>query len=95
MRNEPVKKITVPEGSSLAKLLTNAAGSPLLLEKNGELYRVERLKQEGMIPSPVEVARSRDGILQAAGSWKDIDTAAFKAYIKDRRQTANRTYMRG
>jgi hypothetical protein len=37
-------------------------------------------------PSPEEVARSREGILKAAGSWKDIDTEAFKAYINNRRQ---------
>jgi hypothetical protein len=90
MRNEPVKKITVSEGSSLAKLLTDAAGSPILLEKNGELYRLERMEQEGKTPSPADVTRSREGILQAAGSWKQIDTDAFKAYIKDRRHTANR-----
>jgi hypothetical protein len=90
MRNEPVKKIIVPDGSSLAKLLTDAAGSPLLLEKNGELYRLERMEQESKTPSPEDLTRSREGILKAAGSWKGIDTEAFKAYIKDRRQTANR-----
>ncbi len=90
MAHEPTKKITVPEGSSLAKLLTDAAGSPILLEKNGELYRLERMEQERSTPSPEEVTKSKEGILKAAGSWKDIDTEAFKAYIKDQRQTANR-----
>ena len=84
MKAEPPKKITVPEGSSLAKLLTDAAGSPLLLEKNGDLYRLERLE------TPVDVAQSREGILRAAGSWQGVDTEAFKAYINDRRHTANR-----
>jgi hypothetical protein len=88
--NEPTKKITVPEGSSLAKLLTDAAGSPILLEKNGGLYRLERLETEGNAPSPEEVARSREGIRKAAGSWQGIDTEAFEAYITDRRHTANR-----
>jgi hypothetical protein len=87
--NEPTKKITVPEGSDLAKLLTDAAARPILLEKNGELYRLERMEAEGNTPSPEEVTRSRDGILEAAGSWKDIDTEAFKAYIAERRHTAN------
>jgi hypothetical protein len=90
MRNDPVKKITVPEGSSLAKLLTDAAGSPLLLEKNGELFRLERMETEDNILSPEDVSRSKDGILKAAGSWQGIDTEAFKAYIADRRHTANR-----
>jgi hypothetical protein len=90
MANEPTKKITVPEGSSLAKLLTDAAVKPILLEKNGELYRLERMENTKKAPTPEEVTRSRDGILKAAGSWKDINTEAFKAYIADRRHTANR-----
>jgi hypothetical protein len=90
MANEPPKKISVPEGSSLAKLLTDAATRPIVLEKNGELYRLERMGNEEKTLSPEEVTRSREGILQAAGSWKGIDTEAFKAYIKERRQTANR-----
>jgi uncharacterized protein (DUF433 family) len=53
-------------------------------------HAVERIGDEDPAPSPEAVARSREGIREAAGSWKDIDTAAFKAYIKERRQTANR-----
>jgi uncharacterized protein YaiI (UPF0178 family) len=90
MANEPTKKITVTEDSSLAKLLSDAAASPILLEKNGELYRLERMETEDNTLSPEDVSRSKDGILKAAGSWQGIDTEAFKAYIKERRQTANR-----
>jgi uncharacterized protein (DUF433 family) len=53
-------------------------------------HAVERVSDEDTVPSPEDVACSREGIREAAGSWKDIDTEAFKAYIKDRRQTANR-----
>jgi uncharacterized protein (DUF433 family) len=53
-------------------------------------HAVERLGDEAAAPSREDVARSRAGIREAAGSWKDIDTAAFKAYINNRRQTANR-----
>jgi hypothetical protein len=90
MTHEPTKKISVPDGSDLAKILTDAAGSPIVLEKNGELYRLERMRQEEKIPSPEDVALSRDGIRKAAGSWQGIDTESFKAYIADRRHTANR-----
>jgi uncharacterized protein (DUF433 family) len=51
---------------------------------------VERLGDEGTAPSPEDIARSREGVREAAGSWKDIDTEAFKAYIAQRRHTANR-----
>jgi hypothetical protein len=90
MANEPVKKITVTEGSSLAKLLTEAAIRPVLLEKNGEAFLLERMENEEKTLSPEDITRSRDGILKAAGTWKGIDTEAFKAYIADRRRTANR-----
>jgi hypothetical protein len=52
MTHEPMKKITVSEGSSLAKLLTDAATRPILLEKNGELYRLERMETEGKRSAP-------------------------------------------
>jgi uncharacterized protein (DUF433 family) len=57
-------------------------------------HAVERVSDEDTAPSPEAVARSREGIREAAGSWKDIDTAGFKAYIKERRQTANRSSVK-
>jgi hypothetical protein len=48
------------------------------------------MEKEAKAPSPEEVTRSREGILKSAGSWKDIDTEALKAYISERRRTANR-----
>jgi hypothetical protein len=84
------KKITITEDSSLAKLLREAALRPILLEKNGEVFLLERMESDMKTPSPEDVQRSRDGILKAAGSWKGIDTGAFKAYINNRRHTANR-----
>lgn len=90
MTHEPPKKVKVTAASDLAKLLRDAAARPIVLEKNGELYRLERMEHEDTTLSPEDVARSREGILKAAGSWKDIDTDAFKAYIAERRHTANR-----
>jgi AbrB family looped-hinge helix DNA binding protein len=70
------------------------------LDSIGEILKEQGLSLEALIASermgneetlsPDAVARSKDGILKAAGSWKDIDTEGFKAYIKERRQTANR-----
>jgi uncharacterized protein (DUF433 family) len=51
---------------------------------------VKRIGADDAPPTPEDVIRSREGIRQAAGSWKGIDTEAFKAYIADRRRTANR-----
>ena len=90
MAHEPTKKITVPEGSSLAKFLTDLGSRPILLENNGKLYRLERMENASTMPTPEGVARSRDGILKAVGSWSGMDTEAFKAYVADRRGTVNR-----
>jgi hypothetical protein len=90
MRTEPAKKIKVTPASDLAKLLHDAAAHPILLENNGELYRLERMGNTSTTPTPEEAARSREGILKAAGSWSGMDTEAFKAYVADRRRTANR-----
>jgi uncharacterized protein (DUF433 family) len=53
-------------------------------------HAMEQIGDEGTLPSPEDVTRSREGIREAAGSWKDIDTEGFKAYIAERRHTANR-----
>ena len=45
-------------------------------------------------PSAEQVARSVEGIRRAAGSWKDIDAEAFKAYIRERRRTSSRRPVR-
>ena len=90
MAHESTKTIKVTEESNLAKLLTEAAVRPILLENNDEVFLLERMDQEGQTLSPEDVTRPQEGIRKAAGSWQGIDTDTFKAYIKDRRQTANR-----
>jgi hypothetical protein len=72
MKTEPAKKIKVTPASDLAKLLHDAAAHPILLENNGELYRLERMENTSTMPTPEEVVQSRKGILKAAGSWKGI-----------------------
>ena len=93
MAREP-RKIKVAPGGELANLLAEVGATPLLIEKDGELYLLDRMNKEVKVPSPEEVTRSREGILKAAGSWKNIDTEAFKAYIYERRRTANRPSFR-
>jgi hypothetical protein len=82
MTHEPPKKITIPEGSSLGKLLTDAAVWPILLGKNGELYRLERMETEGNTPSPADIRRSREGILKAAGSCRALIPRRLKRISK-------------
>ncbi len=91
MAHEPLKKIKVAADSELGKLVDKARRHPVLLEKDGAVFLLEQMGQEGKTPTAADVTRSKEGILQAAGSWKDIDTEAFKAYIVQRRQAAFRS----
>jgi hypothetical protein len=93
MAKEPTT-IHVEPGSELAELLARAGTLPVLLETEGAIYRLDRMPKEATLPTPEEVSRSRAGILKAAGSWKDIDTEKFKAYVSRRRRTATRPSIR-
>jgi hypothetical protein len=48
MAHEPTKTIKVTAGSSLTKLLTEAAIRPILLEKNGEVFLLERMSRKAL-----------------------------------------------
>lgn len=92
-----IRTIRVPPDSELSLLLHDAlaSGEPVTVDTGDAVYRVEveAAHANGSMarrPSPEEVERSRAGIRDAAGSWRDIDANAFKAYIRERRRTANR-----
>jgi len=93
MAAEPTT-IHVKPGSELAALLAKAGALPVLLETEGAIYRLDRMAKEATRPTPDEVSRSRAGILKAAGSWKDMDTEKWKAYVYRRRRTATRPSIR-
>jgi hypothetical protein len=61
MKTEPAKKIKVTPASDIAKLLHDAAAHPILLENNGELYRLERMENTSTMPTPEEVVQSGRG----------------------------------
>ena len=79
MAREP-KRIIVAPGTELARLLDDAASSPVLLEKDGELYRLNRAEEEDVWAS-YDPQKVREAVAKHAGSWKDIDLEAFKAFI--------------
>ncbi len=87
MHAEP-KRITVKPDSELARLLDEAANTPLLLEKDGVQYRLDR--EENHIRADYDPEVAREGIRTAAGSWKDIDTEALKAHLYRAREEGSR-----
>ncbi len=86
------RTIHVSPGSEFTRLLASLDDSPVELERDGVRYRLDRVDAPSAGPglSDEQIARSIAGILKAAGAWDDIDAEAFKAYIRERRRTANR-----
>lgn len=86
------RTIHVARGSELDRLLETLDETPVELERDGVHYRLDRIEKPSALSglSDERVARSIAGIRKAAGAWDDVDAEEFKAYIRDRRRTANR-----
>ncbi len=79
------KPIVIEPGSELDALLRDAEQLPLLLERDGVRYRLER--DDDDIWAGYDPERARAAILAASGAWNGvIDAEAFKAYIRERRR---------
>jgi hypothetical protein len=74
MATEP-RKIIVTPGSELADLLAEAGVLPLLIEKDGELYRLERMEKEPAdLFADYDPEKVKKAIATYAGSWGHLDT---------------------
>lgn len=95
MASEP-KTIEVEPDSELDRLLDEAARAPLRLVRGEERFRLDRETEPPTddIWAGYDPEVARQSTLAAAGSWKDIDAEAFKAYIRERRRTKNRPPVR-
>ena len=100
------KPIDISNTPELVRLVeeVRATREPRVLRRDGEdlavltpisptsTRRAARAKG-GRVKAAVDaaaVARSRAGILAAAGSWKDVDIEAFKRYVRERRAISSR-----
>lgn len=86
---KPYKTIQVSGDTSLASLLDQARDLPLLLERNGERYRLERAENQDLLAdsSPAKV---RAALEATVGSWADVDAEALIAEIHRWRQEGTR-----
>ena len=94
--------IEVADVSDLAALVDEVRRSqrPTVLRQHGEdvailspargTRRGTRRSSPLRGPTEAEVARSRAGILAAAGAWKDIDTETLKAELRRQRDVNTR-----
>lgn len=88
-------KITIAPDSEIARLLKLAVGAPLLLEKNGELYRVNRMDDASDdIWADYDPDKVRAAVSKTAGSWNDVDAEMFVARIKSAREEGSRPATR-
>lgn len=91
-------RVTLPADSDLALSLKRASrdGEPLVVDTGEDVYSVsvDTVVKAAETPSADEIARSREGIVNASGGWKDIDTEAFKAYLARRRRASRRPRVR-
>ena len=80
MAREP-QKIKVMPGGELSQLLAKAGVAPLLLETDGELYRLERMQTEQEdIWDSYDGRKVTQALKRSAGALAGIDR---KALLKD------------
>ncbi len=85
-----LKKVHVKPGSELARLLDEADVAPLILERNGERYRLNREEEKEDIWAGYDPEKVRKALAETAGSWADIDTDALIADIHRAREEGSR-----
>jgi hypothetical protein len=86
MTNERTS-IRVTTETDLPTLLDDAARGPLLLERDGELFRLAREDDISYDPDPVLV---RETLAATAGSWADLDVDDVIADVYAARREGSR-----
>lgn len=89
MSTEP-KTIKVTEDTELIPLLEQARLSPLLLERDGVVYRLGAAEEDGNIPAIKDPEAIQKVLDETIGSWADIDTDALIADIYRWREEGSR-----
>ena len=87
MANEPHKIIKVAADSELGKLVDKARRHPVLLEKDGVLFRLEpeEAPKKPDIWANYDPEKVREGLRKSAGALKGVDIEALKRDIRDQR----------
>ena len=82
-----LRKIKVAPGSEVASLLSEVADAPLLLEKNGELFRLDRMQTEQEnIWKNYDPQKVKEGLKKSAGAFQGVDRDALLRDIHEQRQ---------
>ncbi len=81
-----LKLVTVTTETDLPSLLDDAAQAPILLERDGELFRLAREDDITYEPDPVLVGRT---LAATAGSWADLDVDDVLANLYGQRRAGS------
>ena len=90
MITEP-KRIKVNPNSEIARILDEAKENPVILESNGETYRLYHEKGNDLGFDPEEM---KHAIANAAGSWADLDTDVMIENLYRAREQGSRPLTR-
>ncbi|MDO8690231.1 MAG: hypothetical protein Q7R39_09535 [Dehalococcoidia bacterium] len=87
--------IVVAPDSEIAHLLARAATGDVILESNGELFRVDRIEREiSDIWEGYDPEEAREAIAVTAGSWADLDADALITALYRAREEGSRPASR-
>lgn len=82
--------VKVTAESDLDALLDEAATSPVLLERNGVVYRLSREEEEDSINYEPDPERVRQMLRETAGSWADLDIDEIIREVYEAREAGSR-----
>lgn len=89
MLHAQLKKIKVTRDGELSRLMDEAATAPLLLEKDGVLFRLHREEKEDIFAG-YDAEKVKTALAKTAGSWADIDIDAFIEALYKARESGSR-----
>jgi hypothetical protein len=82
-------RIRVASDSELGRFLDRVGEMPVLLEKNGKLYRLVEETGE-QTKAGYDANKVKEAIRKTAGSWADIDADQFLADLYRAREEGSR-----
>lgn len=84
------KTVKVTPESNVDELLAEVDSEPILLDKNGAVYRLSREDLPEDIWAGYDPERARQALEDVAGIFSDIDTDAWIAAIYEAREKGTR-----
>lgn len=82
------RRIRILPDSELGRVLDEVGETPVLLEKNGRVYRLT--EEEADLWDTYDAEKAKETLQRVAGSWADVDIDALILSIYRGRQDGSR-----